>query len=174
MLRSRIETRNDIALPVEIRSPQTPSEWAAYYDLRWRLLRAPWGQPRGSERDEFEAAADHLLACVSSDTAADPAREPPALLGVGRIHLVDPTLAQIRYVAVRDDTRGRGIGQGIVGQLEAIATQRKVERIEMNAREGAIAFYERLGYRITGPAPTLFGQIVQQRMAKQLGTPRTR
>ncbi len=174
MLRSRIETRNDIALPVEVRSPRTQPEWDAYFDLRWRLLRAPWGQPRGSERDEFEAAADHLLACASSDALLDLASEPPALLGVGRIHLVDATLAQIRYVAVRDDARGRGIGQAIVEQLETTATRRKVERIEMNAREGAIAFYERLGYRITGPAPTLFGRIVQQRMAKQLGEPRNR
>ncbi|MEJ2362384.1 MAG: thioesterase, partial [Gammaproteobacteria bacterium] len=38
------------------KSPQTKQEWQAYFDLRWRILRAPWQQARGSERDDLEAS----------------------------------------------------------------------------------------------------------------------
>ena len=39
-------------MKVEIRSPKTTDEWQEYYDLRYRVLRQPWNQPRGSERNE--------------------------------------------------------------------------------------------------------------------------
>ena len=62
---------------MEIRSPETEQEFAAYYELRWRVLRKPWGQPSGSERDELDAAATHVagydeakrLVCVRSRCA---------------------------------------------------------------------------------------------------------
>ncbi len=44
-----------------LQSPRSPSEWDAYFDLRWRILRQPWGQPRGSERDSEDDSAFHLL-----------------------------------------------------------------------------------------------------------------
>jgi ABC-type Fe2+-enterobactin transport system substrate-binding protein len=48
-----------------LRSPISPSEWDAYFDLRWQILRQPWGQPRGSERDSEDVidAAGKSLAC---------------------------------------------------------------------------------------------------------------
>ena len=33
--------------------PRTTQEWESYFDLRWRVLREPWGQARGSERDDL-------------------------------------------------------------------------------------------------------------------------
>ena len=30
-----------------LQSPRSPGEWDAYFDLRWRILRKPRGQPRG-------------------------------------------------------------------------------------------------------------------------------
>jgi len=44
-----------------LQSPRSPSEWDTYFDLRWRILRQPWGQPRGSERDSEDDSAFHLL-----------------------------------------------------------------------------------------------------------------
>ena len=44
-----------------LRSPATPDEWQRYYHLRWQILRAPWQQPPGSERDDLEAQAYHLM-----------------------------------------------------------------------------------------------------------------
>ena len=36
-----------------IRSPSQTSEYNAYYSLRWQVLRAPWKQAKGSEKDEL-------------------------------------------------------------------------------------------------------------------------
>ena len=33
-----------------VRPPQTPEEFERYRDFRWRILRAPWNQPRRTEQ----------------------------------------------------------------------------------------------------------------------------
>ena len=40
--------------PLILRSPESPDQWDAYFDLRWRILREPWGQARESERDSLD------------------------------------------------------------------------------------------------------------------------
>jgi hypothetical protein len=54
------------------------------FNLRWRILRAPCGQPRGSEGDSAEESAFHLL-------LLDPAGKAVAC---GRSHLNNPDEAQ--------------------------------------------------------------------------------
>ena len=61
---------------MQIVNPQTLQDWQLYYDLRWRLLRAPWQQPKGSEKDEWEQNGYHVMA--KSDDGE--------IVGVGRIH----------------------------------------------------------------------------------------
>jgi N-acetylglutamate synthase-like GNAT family acetyltransferase len=139
-------------------APRTEAEFEAYYDLRWRVLRAPWAQPRGSERDEFEEVADHV-------TAVDPEGR---LIGVGSLRPTGQGEARIRYMAIEEAWRGRGVGRAILARLEAQAQRRSVSRILLNAREGVIGFYERMGYSVAGEAPTLFGVIRHSRMEKQL------
>ena len=69
----------------ELRSPEGPDEFDQYYDLRWRILRAPWQQPRGSEQDEWEDEAVHVAAFISGK-----------LVGTGRLHRTADDRAQIR------------------------------------------------------------------------------
>src|SRR5437762_7092168 len=95
--------------PLILQSPRSPSEWDAYFDLRWRILRQAWGQPRGSERDSEDDSAFHLLLM---DTAGKP-------LACGRLHLPAPGEAQVRYNAVDEHARGRGYGSRILEALEA-------------------------------------------------------
>lgn len=142
---------------LEISSPSTPEEFDDYFDLRWRLLRAPWRQPRGSERDALESAALHVS--VRDDTGN--------LVGVGRVHFIDSNTAQIRYMATTE--HGRGIGTAIVKHLEQLARERGAARIVLNARKPAAAFYTKLGYSVMGDAPTLFDEIEHVRMEKTLG-----
>jgi membrane protease YdiL (CAAX protease family)/ribosomal protein S18 acetylase RimI-like enzyme len=139
-------------------SPETSEEFEEYYDLRWRILREPWGQPRGSERDDLDPTSDHV-------TARDDAGR---LVGVGRLHFNSEEEAQIRYMATEEDARGTGVGRAVVERLEAIARERGARRIFLNAREIAVGFYERLGYRVTGEGPTVFGVIKHSRMEKDL------
>ncbi len=142
-----------------LRPPQTPEELAAYFDLRWRILRAPWNQPRGSEKDEFEQAAVHLMALEAKTNE---------LAGVGRLHFPTSLQAQVRFMAVAPEWRGKGVGGLILGELERLAREKRVSEIVLNGRENAIQFYQKRGYAVEGPAPTLFGNILHFKMRKIL------
>ncbi len=139
---------------IQIRSPETPEEWRAYYELRWKILRAPWNQPRGSERDMLEQQAHHLIAFDEGK-----------VLGVGRIHFNSSSEAQVRYMAVDPKMQGRGVGKAILADLEAYAQKNGVSSIVLNARENALQFYERTGYHIIAPVKPLFG-ILHWKMRK--------
>ena len=143
---------------IKLSEPRTPYEVEEYFDFRWRELRAPWHQPRGSERDEFEDQAFHVTAHTLHGD----------LVGIGRIHQTTDGNAQIRYMATRDSHRGLGIGRAIVLRLEQHAREIAVEQVFLNARQGSVPFYEKLGYEITGVGPTLFGTIRHKRMLKLL------
>lgn len=43
----------------QVSTPQSSEDWQAYYQLRWQVLRAPWGEPRGSEQDDMEQDSEH-------------------------------------------------------------------------------------------------------------------
>ena len=143
---------------LELRPPRSPVEWDRYFELRWRVLRAPWDQPPGSERDDREDDSQHLALW---DAAGTP-------LAVGRIHLNSPTEAQVRYMAVEPAFDGRGFGGRILAGLERAGSELGASRVVLNARELARRFYERHGYAVVGPADTMFGSIVHYRMEKQL------
>jgi N-acetylglutamate synthase-like GNAT family acetyltransferase len=141
-----------------IGAPESARQLADYFDLRWRVLRAPWGQPRGSERDEHDDSAEH---CVVLDARGH-------VIGAGRLHVLDGTSAQIRYMAVEPEYRGCGVGRAIASYLEASAHRSGARELYVDARESAAEFYSRMGYEAIGPAHTLFGEIAHVRMKKAL------
>ena len=63
-----------------LRSPKTVDELRQYYQLRWQILRKPWGQKQGSEQDEFEQQAIHKMVI----------NEKGEVLAVGRLEKVRP------------------------------------------------------------------------------------
>jgi len=142
---------------VEIRSPESESEFVAYYELRWRVLRKPWGQPSGSERDELDAAATHVA-------GYDEAKR---LVCVGRLHAVETGVGQVRYMAVEEPMRGRGLGQAVLDELERLAKRQGMTAIRLDARESAVGFYQRNGYATEGEGHTLFGDVHHSKMRKQ-------
>ena len=143
---------------VTIRPPNGAAEWDDYYRLRWEWLREPWGQPCGSERDEHEEQAQHLLAEQDGE-----------IVGIGRIHPLGAGDWQIRYMAVREDCRGKGIGGAVLsGLLESVRAQ-GAERVVLNAREGAAGFYQGRGFEVTGEGPLMFGEIRHLRMERRVG-----
>lgn len=143
---------------MQILVPETPEDFARYFDLRWRILREPWGQPRGSEQDDLESSSWHRMACLE--------RRMP--IGVARLHLNTPSQAQIRYMAVEKAHRGLGIGAALVKSLEEQAKQAGAKEILLHAREETLGFYTHLGYQIIGPSHTLFGTIRHQALVKRL------
>ena len=59
-------------------------------------------------------------------------------------------IAQLRGMAVADAHQGEGIGKKLVLEAENVLKKENFSRIWMNARENAVPFYEKLGYRIEG------------------------
>ena len=143
--------------PWQERSPRDAAEWERYYDLRWRVLREPWAQPRGSERDSLDSEAVH--AAIWDDDRP---------LAAGRLHFNSPAEAQVRYMAVDESCRGKGLGSRILATLEARAVEAGAELMVLNAREEAAPFYLRHGYEAIGSAGVLFGAIPHFKMRKRL------
>ena len=129
-----------------------------YFDLRWRVLRQPWNQPRGSERDNLDETAFHLV-------IGTPEGKP---LAIGRLHLNSPAEAQVRFMAVDPAWRNRGLGGRILRGLEDAARAWRVKCIVLNAREDASEFYMTHGYHVEGAGETLFGDVRHVRMRKNL------
>lgn len=142
----------------QVVAPQTPKDWEDYYEVRWQVLRAPLQQPRGSEKDEYEQHAWHRIV---KDQAGQ-------TVGVARLHLVNKEEGQIRYMAVIEPHRRKGLATMMIESLEAIAKQEGVRRLVLNARTSATTFYENLGYEVTGDAPEIFGNIPHVQMCKTL------
>lgn len=143
---------------MQILIPETDVDFARYFDLRWRLLRAPWNQPRGSERDALEDQSWHRMACHDD-------RIP---IGVARLHRNSPEQAQIRYMAVEPVWRQQGIGAALVHALETQALELNMREIVLDARDESVEFYRRLGYEVIGPAHILFDCIRHSSMRKRL------
>jgi predicted GNAT family N-acyltransferase len=145
-------------VPTIIKQPETPEEFVQYFDLRWRVLRAPWQQPVGSEKDSLEDSCYHVIACNENNT----------VIGVARLQFNSDNEAQIRYMAIDPKYTGRGVGRKIVSALESIALENKRNRIILDAREPAVGFYKKLGYTVTEKTYLLFDCIQHFRMQKVL------
>lgn len=141
-----------------LRSPKTVEELTRYYQLRWQILRKPWGQKQGSEQDEYEKQAIHKMVI----------NEQGEVLAVGRLEKVDTCLGKIRFVAVSEKAQGQRLGQQIIDALEQQASQLGMKEININAREHAVGFYQKLGYKTVKYSHTLFDEIKHYTMVKKL------
>jgi N-acetylglutamate synthase-like GNAT family acetyltransferase len=142
-------------LPVT--SPSCESEMEQYFDLRWRILRAPWNQPKGSEREPDDESAFHAMICFDKKVIA-----------CGRLHRIDEKTAQVRFMAVETEFQGMGLGKKLLDFLEQYARKILIEKIILQAREEAIPFYLKNGYSIVKKTGLLFGCIQHYLMEKNL------
>jgi len=120
---------------MKILIPSSKEDFQRYYELRWRILRKPWNQPLGSERNELDDTSYHVMICEKD-------RIP---LGIGRLHFNNTCEAQIRYMAVDDGYQQKGAGSIIVNALEKYAKEKGAHYIILNARENAVHFYIKNG-----------------------------
>jgi predicted GNAT family N-acyltransferase len=143
---------------MRVLTPTTQQDFDQYFDLRWRILREPWQQPRGSEQDELENSSSHLMVCDENNH----------VIGVGRLHASSNTQGQIRYMAVATTHQGKGIGSLLLTELENIARSQSFESILLHAREVALPFYVHHGYTQLEKSHLLFGSIQHYKMFKAL------
>ena len=140
-----------------IRAPATDTEWEAYYDLRYRILREPLLKPRGSEKNERDATGIHFALFSEG-----------RILAIGRLDQAEPGVAQARFVAVESDQQGNGLGRIVMNVIEECARARGNYSIVLHARDYALPFYEKLGYKIVEKSHLLFGVLQHYFMQKQL------
>lgn len=131
-----------------LRTPKTQAEFDAYYMFRWEMLRKPLHQPEGSEKDGYDSIAHHQM--VIDETGSP--------VAIGRLYINADNEGAIRFMAVRTDAQGKGLGTLIAMALESLARQEGVKRIVCSAREESVHFFEKLGYEnsglVTGPQTT--------------------
>ena len=114
--------------------------------LRARILRA--GRPLASARSRQDALAGtrHLAALTESGEVA----------GVVTFFLAESPLrpgrraVRFRGMAVDDGLRGHGVGRALMRQVVAGARDAGAEVLWANGRDGALSFYERIGFRVEG------------------------
>lgn len=127
-------------------------------DLRWEVLRAPWNQPKGSEKDAQDSEAIHTIGVLKSGD----------VVAAGRLQINSDTEGQIRYMCVAPAFQGQGLGKQVLNFLEFEAQRLGLSKITLNARANAVAFYARAGYGIVGEGPLLFEVIPHKIMTKKI------
>lgn len=142
---------------MKIISPETEEDFEKYFELRWRILRKPWNQPLGSERDNDEDNSFHLMAIEKNKA-----------LGVARLQFINNTTAQLRYMAVDNQAEGQGIGRSIVEAMETYARDNDANLIMLHARENAVGFYKKTGFKVEEKSYLLFDCIQHYRMTKTI------
>ena len=142
----------------EIKNPQSDDEFRRYFHFRWKILRAPWQQPEGSEVDELEAQCFHVMTVDQDDT----------VIGVARLQFNSAIEAQIRYMAVAEKYERNGIGSAMINAMENQASASNHKVITLDAREPAVGFYQKLGYTVTQKSYLLFDEIQHFHMLKTL------
>ena len=129
---------------IEIKEPSTKQEWDMYYKIRWEILRKPLGLKQGSERDELDQVANHRIVEKQKN-----------ILAVGRLHFNSNNTAQIRYMAVIQNSQRNGYGKLLVDEFVKIAKQNNISKIVLYSRDSVIKFYEKLGFSIIARAHKL-------------------
>ncbi|MFW9898426.1 MAG: GNAT family N-acetyltransferase [Candidatus Thorarchaeota archaeon] len=143
--------------PLIIRQPLSKEDFDLMYDLRWRVLRKLWNQPRGSEKDDIENESHPFIVTLNNKIVA-----------TARFHKNSEKEGQIRYLAVEKEYRNKRIASKLIRYIEGFAISLGIHNIKLNARKTAKVFFEKLGYIIIGEGPLLFNEIEHFIMHKKL------
>ena len=146
---------------MKIIEPDSSAEFEQYYNLRYEVLRKPWLQPKGSEKDDGDKSSIHRMIIDESNGKA---------VAVGRLQFNTSEEAQIRYMAVSDNYQLKGYGNIIIKTLEDIALNKGIRNIILQARENALKFYWKNGYEIIEKSYLLFDEIQHWLMVKKITT----
>lgn len=141
-----------------VKESQSDKELQAIIDLRYKVLRRPWNQPADTASDGLEAESVNAFI---EDGAGN-------MLACGRLQENANKVGQIRYMAVADSVRGKGLGKRILSFLEQKARQKGLVKIELQARENSLSFYQGNGYTVRETSFLLWGIIQHYLMEKEL------
>lgn len=110
--------------------------------LRYKILREPLGLDFTAEDLAKEYDQYHLGAYDAKNNLVG-----YLLLSPKAEHII-----QMRQVAVQADLQNRGIGKGLVYYSESFVQSKGYKTMMLHARDTAVPFYEKLGYKKVGSA----------------------
>lgn len=139
--------------PVEYGSP----EYDLTVELRREVLRRHLGLDFSPQQLAVEEGDVHLAHI-----------EDESVLGCLILSKVDDRTLRMRQVAIHPDHQRRGLGLNLVEAAEVAAGEQGFRKIVLHARETAVPFYLRLGYRIEGESFEEVG-LPHRAMTKSIG-----
>jgi len=131
---------------IQIRLVQNELERQALYFQRWIVLRKPLGLAQGTEQDKYEQEAIPLIAAIDK-----------TIVGSVRLRILSSNLGSLGYLAVLPEFQGQGIGKKLVFSLIELAREKEVKTVRAKVREGAIGFYQKLGFEVRGEKSVFLG-----------------
>jgi predicted GNAT family N-acyltransferase len=147
----------DQAMKFEVKEAQSSAELEAIIRLRNEILRKPWDQPLETATDDLEQQS--LNAYISDENGE--------VIACGRLQENPGNVGQVRYMAVSEKWRGKGLGKLILTHLETAAWRKGYGLIELQARENAVKFYGSAGYAVMEKTFLLWGIIQHYLMQKK-------
>lgn len=144
---------------IEIHIPATREEFKAYYDLRYRLLRQPWAQVRGTEKDDYEPISRHFMAVDS---------ESNLIVGVIKVYEKETGVGCFSHMAVVGERQRQGIGKQLIDTVEDVSRELGYHTLGCYSRLNTTKYFEDLGYRIAGLPTHYFGTTQVVWMEKKL------
>ncbi|HPS42506.1 MAG TPA: GNAT family N-acetyltransferase [Anaerolineaceae bacterium] len=142
-----------------IKPPKSREDFKAYYDLRYKVLREPWGLPRGSEKDDYEPISQHFM--VVDDQSGKP-------VGTAKLYEKEAGVAWLSHLSVEPSHQKKGVGKLLVAYLENQARQQGFKKIGCLSRLTTTSYFEKLGYVIAGLPMHYFGTTQVVWMEKTL------
>ena len=108
-------------------------------EIRYRALYEGLGLPRTLIEDTDGRTYVHFVAIAQDGR----------VIGYARLHLAGGE-SQAYQIVVGETDRRRGVGTALVRAIEARASAEGRDFLELDARDHAVGFYERLGFVVTG------------------------
>jgi len=121
-------------------------EYQQMVALRRQILRQPLGLNFTDEELEKEKN-DILIAAFDDDD----------MLGCCMLTTINNQTLRIRQMAVQNNLQGKGIGASLMSFVENLARDKGYRCLMMHARDTAIGFYEKFGYKLKGEPFTEVG-----------------
>lgn len=131
-------------------------EYAQVWALREAVLRQPIGLSLHDE-DLSGEVNEHILVAMQHDN----------VVGCLLLRPVNTRELKARQMAVAGAEQGNGLGAALMREAEALAVSGGYTLITLHARETAVPFYDRLGYKGVGSGFTEVG-IPHLLMQKQV------
>ncbi len=114
-------------------------EYEQMVKLRYDIMRKPLGLEFNPE--ELAREKDDILIGAFEDDE---------IIGCCILSRIDSQCTRLRQMAVQKNRQGMGFGESMMQFAENLARDRGYKILMMHARDTAIGFYEKYGYRVKG------------------------